>query len=404
MPEYWMTFFWILRLAVALLLAIVVYPYTLYPLALWLIHRLRPRPWRAGAFQPSLSVLIAAYNEEAMIRQKLQNTFELEYPEDRFEVIVVSDCSDDATDDIVRSFAPRAKLVRLPERSGKQIALNRAVEVAKGEILLFTDASVNLDSAVARELAGNFLDPRVGAVSSVIKITREGEDRFPVNEHLEANDAEGAYLGFDIQTRHYESTVYSAVGCCGSCYAIRHTCFSPFAPSACNDFASALEAVRRGYRVVVEPRAIGYMLPARTIAGEFRRKARTIAGGLGTLADRRLWPNITGHLLFWWSLFSHKVARWLGPIALLAAAALSVVGGVLGDRALLLLAILIGLPLIVGYLGLRFPSITSFKPIRLMSFAVIAITAAVEGWRMFLQKQVPATWKPTERIAQAQDG
>jgi cellulose synthase/poly-beta-1,6-N-acetylglucosamine synthase-like glycosyltransferase len=398
MLEGWDSLYGILRFKVALLLATVAYPYTLYPAMLWLIHHLRPRPWSSGPFHPTMSVLIAAFNEAGVIRQKLQNTLELDYPEDRLEVIVVSDCSDDSTDDIVRSFSPRVKLVRLAERSGKQIALNRAAEIATGELLLFTDASVNLDGAVARELAENFLDPRVGAVSSVIKITREGEDHFPVNEHLEASDAEGAYLSFDIRTRHYESAVYSAVGCCGSCYAVRSTCFSPFAPSACNDFASALEAVRRGYRVVVEPKAVGYMLPARTIEAEFRRKARTIAGGLGTLADRRLWPNIAGHLLFWWALFSHKVARWLGPIALLLAIGLSLIGGILGDRLLLMTALIMGMPLAIGYVGLRVPTLSSFKPIRLMSFALIAISAAIEGWRMFLQKQVPATWKPTERI------
>ncbi len=399
MPEGWDFLYLVLRVIVAALFAVVAYPYTLYPAMLWLINRVRPRPWASGPFQPSISVLIAAFNESAVIRQKLQNTLELEYPADRLEVIVVSDCSDDDTDEIVRSFGPRVKLVRLAERSGKQVALNRAAEIAKGEVLLFTDASVNLHPAVASELAQNFLDPRVGAVSSVIKITREGEDRFPVKDEEEAGDAEGAYLGFDILTRHYESAVYSAVGCCGSCYAVRHSCFSPFAPSACNDFASALEAVRRGYRVVVEPKAVGYMLPARTIAGEFNRKARTIAGGLGTLADRKLWPTITGHLIFWWSLVSHKVFRWLGPIALLAALAVCALGGLLGDRLLLIVALALGVPLVVGYVGLRLPSLGSFKPIRMMSFAVIALSAAIEGWRLFLKKQVPATWKPTERVA-----
>jgi cellulose synthase/poly-beta-1,6-N-acetylglucosamine synthase-like glycosyltransferase len=399
MPADWDSLYWVLRGLVACLFLLVAYPYTIYPAMLWLIHRFRPRPWLAGPFQPTVSVLIAAFNESSVIRQKLRNTLELEYPEDRLEIIVVSDCSDDNTDDLVRTFAPRVKLVRLAERSGKQIALNRAAEVATGEVLLFTDASVNLDSQVAGALARNFLDPRVGAVSSVIKITREGEDRFPVNEHREADDAEGAYLGFDILTRHYESAVYSAVGCCGSCYAVRHSCFTPFAPAACNDFASALEAVRRGYRVVVEPRAVGYMLPARTIAGEFRRKARTIAGGLGTLADRKLWPSVGGHLIFWWSLFSHKVARWLGPMVMLTALGISLLGGLLGDRLLLLVAIALGGPLLLGYVGLRVPTLGSWKPVRMMSFAVIALSAAIEGWRLFLQKQVPATWKPTERVA-----
>ena len=273
---------------------------------------------------------MAAHNERSVIKQKIENTLALDYPSDRLEIIVVSDCSTDGTNEIVESYAPRVKLIALSDRSGKQIALNRAVDMAMGEILLFTDASVNLASSVAERLTRNFLDPNVGAVSTVIKITKEGVDRFPVSEHDGPTDAEGAYLGFDITTRAMEADVYSAVGCCGSCYAVRKCCFEPFHPADCNDFASALDAVRRGYRVVMDREAVGYMLPARTIDGEFRRKARTIAGGLWTLAQVRHWPNILGHLLFWWCLFSHKVARWLGPIAIVALVPVSLVGGIAG--------------------------------------------------------------------------
>jgi hypothetical protein len=195
-----------------------------------------------------------------------------------------------------------------------------------------------------------------------------------------------------------EADVYSAVGCCGSCYAVRKCCFEPFHPADCNDFASALDAVRRGYRVVMDREAVGYMLPARTIDGEFRRKARTIAGGLWTLAQVRHWPNILGHLLFWWCLFSHKVARWLGPIAIVALVPVSLVGGIAGARELLLLTLAIAGAFTVGGFAWRHEKLRRFAPFRMAAFAVVALTAALRGWQMYFAHDLPVVWSPTLRV------
>lgn len=389
------------RVIAFFLLFLIVYPYLVYPLLLWVLRRFIGHTWSKGEFNPPISVIMAAHNEKAVIAQKLENTLALDYPPDRLEIIVVSDCSTDGTNEIVESYAPRVKLLPLTDRSGKQVALNRAVDIASGDILLFTDASVNLAPKVAKCLSRNFLDPNVGAVSTVIKITKEGDDRFPVAEHDGPTDAEGAYLGFDIATRALEAQVYSAVGCCGSAYAVRKVCFEPFHPADCNDFASALDAVRKGYRVVMDPAAVGYMLPARTIEGEFRRKARTIAGGLWTLAQARHWPNILGKSLFWWSLFSHKVARWLGPVALVALFPVSLVGGLTGAWELLLLAIGIGGGFAAGYSAWKNEKLRRFRPLKMAAFAVVAITAALRGWQMYLTRDLPVVWAPTIRFDEA---
>jgi hypothetical protein len=386
------------RVIALLLLLLIVYPYLVYPLLLWGLRRIIGHTWSKGDFYPPISVIMAAHNEKSVIAQKLENTLALEYPPDRLEIIVVSDCSTDGTNEIVQSYAPRVKLLPLFDRSGKQVALNRAVEIAAGDILLFTDASVNLSPKVAKYLTRNFLDPHVGAVSTVIKITKEGDDRFPVAEHDGPTDAEGAYLGFDIATRALEAQVYSAVGCCGSAYAVRKVCFEPFHPADCNDFASALDAVRKGYRVVMDPAAVGYMLPARTIEGEFRRKARTIAGGLWTLAQVRHWPSIVGHSLFWWSLFSHKVARWLGPVALVVLFPVALIGGLAGAWELLILAIGIGGAFAAGYAAWKNENLRRFRPLKMAAFAVVAVTAALRGWQMYLTHDLPVVWAPTVRF------
>ena len=152
-----------LRIAFAALVALVVYPYTLYPLALWLLSHGRPRPWKQREITPRLSVIVAAHNEEKVLADKLDNTLAFDYPEDRLEILVASDGSTDRTDEIAAAYAPQVTLVRLDEQSGKQVALNRAVEASTGDVLLFTDASVFLAPHAAQAVARNFGDPRVGA-------------------------------------------------------------------------------------------------------------------------------------------------------------------------------------------------------------------------------------------------
>jgi cellulose synthase/poly-beta-1,6-N-acetylglucosamine synthase-like glycosyltransferase len=289
------------------------------------------------------------------------------------------------------------KLARLETRSGKQIALNNAVRVAQGEILLFTDASVILRSDAAKNLARNFADATVGAVSSVIHIRKVTKDGSSSNQVEKAREAEGAYLDLDLSIRRLESLVGSAVGCCGSCYAVRRSAFVDFAPSACNDFVSALDAVRLGFRCVMDDEAVGYMLPARSIAGEFRRKARTIAGGLETYWQSGRFAGLS-RLTFLWQLLSHKVCRWLGPIALLVAGVAALVGGALGDVYLLILAVMGLFWVAAALLVVGVPELgRKVFPLKLANFAFVAWLAGLWAWVLFLRGKQQVTWQPTQR-------
>jgi hypothetical protein len=150
----------------------------------------------------------------------------------------------------------------------------------------------------------------------------------------------------------------------------------------------------------MDRQAVGYMLPAKTIEGEFRRKARTIAGGLGTLAARQHWPSFS-YLVFWWCLLSHKVARWLGPAALLMVLPIALVGAAAFDPLLVMLFLAIATPLTVGYVGLTWPSLRRNKFIRMASFTLTAVVASLEGWRLFLTGRLPVVWNPTQRVDHA---
>lgn len=382
---------------------LVVYPYTIYPVCLWFLNRVRSQPWKRTTFHPRLSVIIAAHNEEGIIAAKIANTLAFDYPPHRVEVLVASDCSSDRTDEIVQGVGYQVRLIRLEERSGKQVALNRAVEESTGDILLFTDAAVFLEPIAASRLVRNFADPRVGAVSSVIHITEPKVKLGSLQDTGVAffkaeREAEGAYLDMDLAIRRMEADLGSAVGLCGSCYAIRKECFIPFDPGACNDFLSALDAVKLGYRAVVDEEAIGYMLPAQTATGEFRRKARTIAGGIDTLWHSKALLSGYGSPLFWWQLVSHKVARWMGPPALIPAGLASVVGAWYGDPILAVVAGFGVLMMGMAMVGLLFPqSGKVFLPFRLASFALIAVLACVWGWTQFLGGHRQVVWQPTMR-------
>lgn len=382
---------------IVLLLALVVYPYTLYPLVLWLLAKIRPRRWNRQEFYPKLSVIIAAHNEQAVIRRKIENTLAFDYPEELLEILVASDGSTDATEAIVEDFSPRVRLVRLAEQSGKQVALNRAVEASTGEVLLFTDAAVFLSPDAGRNVCRNFADPKVGAVSSVITIHR---DQAAAEQASTGPDAhpEGTYLSLDLFTRRLEALAGSAVGCCGACYAVRRECFVPFDPGACNDFVSALDAVRLGYRTVMDDSVVGRMAPAKSAGNEWRRKVRTIAGGLDTLWNSGVLGDRSVGSLFKWQLFSHKVARWLGPVALTVAWLLIVVGALQGDRLLTVLAILSIPAIVLGLAGLCVQSSRRiFFPLRLAAFALVACWAALVAWFKFLTGQRQITWAPTIR-------
>lgn len=391
------------RILFALSALAIVYPYMIYPALLQILTKMRRRDWRREPIEPSLSVIVAAHNEERIIEQKIRNCLELDYPTERLEICVVSDGSTDRTDEIVRQFEPRVRLLRQEPRGGKQAALNLAVAQSTGEIVLFTDASVRTRPDLARRVVRSFADKQVGAVSTTIRIVpREGDNPFPPavkeTQSAIANEAEGAYLDLDLKTRRLESFVGSAVGCCGSCYAVRRKCFVPFDHGACNDFASALDAVRLGSRVVFDDEAVGYMLAARNDSGEYRRKMRTIAGGIDTLWRSPLWKQPFRRPIFWWQLMSHKVLRWLGPPLLVFAWFIAIVGGVLGDWWLGIAAILGGVGIIVGVASVvlsrrrRQP-----LPLRMCKFAVVSVAAAIGAWVAFFAGKRQIVWQPTQR-------
>ena len=283
---------------------LVSYVYVGYPIVIGLLARIKPKPARPADVEPTVTLVISAFNEAQIIGEKLTNAVALDYPKDKLEILVVSDASTDATDEIVRAFAAQGvTLLRMPERGGKTVGLNAAVKRANGEVVIFSDANIMYRSDTVRRLVRNFADRAVGCVT--------GDSQYVEDPYSAAHVQENAYWGYERFIRSMESLVGSTVGGDGAIFAIRRELYQPLAPETINDLVVPLQIVSKGYRAVFEPTAIGLEPSAGDFRKEFRRKKRIV---------NRSWRgvmSVPGVLnpfqvgIFAWQVWSHKVLRWL---------------------------------------------------------------------------------------------
>jgi cellulose synthase/poly-beta-1,6-N-acetylglucosamine synthase-like glycosyltransferase len=256
-------------------------------------------------YTPRLSILIAAYNEEAGIRRKIEHTLALDYPADLIEILVLSDGSTDRTDAIVESFRDsRVRLLRVAGRKGKTNAQNEGVKIARGEVLIFSDATTIYHSQALRYLASNYADPKVGAVSGRYQYF-DGGGRSPTGLGTIA------FWNYENLIKRMQSRIYTITGCCGCIYTVRREAYSALAPDVISDLVQPLHVIRRGYRVVFEDRALAYEETTQSTSEEFSMRVRVITRGINGLLSI---PDLLTPWKFAWvsfQLWSHKVLRWL---------------------------------------------------------------------------------------------
>jgi len=304
LSAYFQIIFWIAIAAIA-------YTYAGYPLLLILIGKFRAKPITRREVTPSVTVIIAAYNEERDLAGKLENTLALDYPKDRLEIIVTSDCSTDRTDEIVRSFESRGvRLHRQAERLGKTAAQNAAVEKASGEILLFSDATTHYRPNVLRMLAPSFADPSVGCVTGTVIYAHDADSS--------VSHGTRSYWSYEFLLKKHESAITSLIGVCGCMYAVRKSAYVPLYHEACSDFLVATMMVRQGLRAVYEPEAVCVEEPNARAHKELAVRVRIITQTLADLWRNRdvLNPFVKGFYAV--QLVSHKVMRYIVPLFLIA--------------------------------------------------------------------------------------
>ena len=259
---------------------------------------------------PSVSFIITAYNEEQRIKEKIESTLTQDYPKEKLEIIVASDCSSDKTDEIVKSFESQGvKLVRAPERKGKENAQKHAVDASTGEILVFSDVATILKPDGIFNIVKNFYDPSIGCVSS--------EDKFIETDG--SVSGEGAYVKYEMFLRKLESGVNTLVGLSGSFFAARRTVCENWATDLQSDFNTLLNSIKINLRGISDPNSIGYYKNIADEKKEFDRKVRTVLRGISVFVRNFSLLNPFKYGLFSWQLFSHKLCRWLVPFFMIIA-------------------------------------------------------------------------------------
>lgn len=290
--------------------SVIGYSYLGYPVWLWLRSRWSPRPVRRSSDEPSVSAVIVARNEQSVIAQKVDNLLTLDYPAEKLEVVVVSDGSSDWTAAILAECErnPRVRAVVKGVSQGKAAGLNDAMQVARGEVLLFTDARQEIESGALRLLVENFGDPEVGAASGELML---GD---PANG--ETGKGMGLYWRVEKKIRELESASGSVAGATGAIYCARRGLCEPLPEGTIlDDVLLPMQVVRKGSRVIFDSRARAWDLPDLGEGREFSRKVRTLSGNYQLLQLAPWLLSSENPIRF--EFVSHKLSRLVVPFALL---------------------------------------------------------------------------------------
>jgi len=373
------------------------YAYLGYPAVVSFLAAMKPKkgeisiPFegRDGLAQ-TITVIIPAYNEENVIGMKIRNVLSTNYPRQILDVIVVSDGSNDRTDEIARTFAKDGvRLIVQETREGKTAGLNRAIELAKGEIVVFTDANAIYPTDAILRMLRYFDNPQVGLVTGYTKytMTREGS----------VTEATNVYTTLERFVKRAESEWGRCVGADGAIFTIRKSLYRTLREDDINDFVMPLNVIDQGYQCVFADDAYCSEISPKDLESEFRRQSRITNRTL-----RALWRN--RHLLnpfrfpsYAFFLFSHKVVRFLVPgfiiLSVCSLVFLAPRGG-----AYLVAGVVAFLSIAMAALSNVAPSIASprfptGRPVRFLGIFFMINLAVLHGWWKFISGRKDVMWQ-----------
>jgi cellulose synthase/poly-beta-1,6-N-acetylglucosamine synthase-like glycosyltransferase len=290
----------------------ILYVYIGYPLLLYLVNSVIKRSTNnSRSFEPMVTIIIAAYNEESNLGAKIKNTLALDYPKDKIEIIIASDCSTDGTDEIARSFAiSGVRHFRMDKRKGKTAAQNESVVRATGDILVFSDATTLYNRDSVSNLVQYFTDKRIGAVSGELTYVNPSGSMVGRGTNL--------YWCYERWLRSKESNICSMIGVSGCMYAVRKFAYQKIAVEMISDFIIALDLYSRGYRTVYGENAKCCEQTHVNSRDEYRMRVRIVVRSLNALWVRREILNPFKFGFYSIQIWSHKLFRYFAPIFLLA--------------------------------------------------------------------------------------
>jgi cellulose synthase/poly-beta-1,6-N-acetylglucosamine synthase-like glycosyltransferase len=377
-------------------ISVVIYAYIGYAILIWLLSRAFGRvlvaPITNDDELPTATLVLAAYNEDVVIEERLRNALSMDYPPAKYEIVVGSDGCTDRTAEIVRGFAGQGvKLLDFSQNRGKASVLNDAVAASTGEILLMSDANTRVDTAAARRLVRWFRDPQVGAVVG----------RLVLVDPTTGRNADGLYWKYETFLKRCESRLGALLGANGAIYAIRRILYEPI-PSGTivDDFVIPLLAKQRtGCGIIYDCDAVATEETPPDVGSEFHRRSRIGAGGFQSIGMLwRLLDPRRGWVAF--AFLSHKVLRWFCPFFLIAAfiANLLLAGSPLYGAILVAHVAFYVVAMILAFVP---AGVKVLRPLRLTTMFVSMNAALLVGFFRWLGRRQRGTWRRTARVGEA---
>ncbi|MCX2449844.1 glycosyltransferase family 2 protein [Pedobacter sp. PLR] len=377
---------------------LIVYTFVGYGFVLYLLLKLKslfvkPFSFKKGEDLPTVTLLVAAYNEAELIEEKIKNTLALNYPKDKIQFIFTTDGSSDSTPDQVRKY-PEITLLHIEAREGKMAAIKRAIPAIKGEITVFTDANTFLNKDAVLELVKHYQNPKVGAVA--------GEKRILVPETADASSAgEGFYWKYESLLKKWDYALYSGVGAAGELFSIRTALYQPVeSDTIIDDHMIAMRIAENGYIIAYEANAYAMETASADVKEELKRKIRIAAGGIQSILRLKKAANPFHNPIFTFQYLSHRVLRWtITPFLLILAFILN--GIIALETGSLFYQVLFGLQVffyVLSLIGLYFENRNiRIKALFIPYYFCVMNYAVIAGIIRYYKKNQSAAWEKSKR-------
>ncbi|MBI3520557.1 MAG: glycosyltransferase family 2 protein [Bacteroidetes bacterium] len=381
----------------AVLLFIVFYSYVGYGMVLYALVGIKKAVFKkqtnlAEIDLPSVTLLIAAYNEENEIEEKILNSFELQYPKDKLHFLFVTDGSTDKTVQIVKKY-DGIHLLHETARQGKTAAVNRAMKFVSTDVVVFSDANTMLNKDAVLEIVKHYANPKVGCVS--------GEKRVRIPETTQASAAgEGLYWKYESKLKQWDAELYSTAGAAGELFSIRTNLFvETESDTILDDFMISLRIVEQGYTIAYEANAYALENSSSNIREELKRKIRICAGGFQSIIRLAALWNVFNYGIFTFQYVSHRVLRWtIAPLALFLLIPLNLYLAFTGPYIYQILLAFQVLFYGMAFIGWKYEVLKTRKKLFFVPFYFTMMNYSVfVGFKRFIMSEQSHIWQKAKR-------
>lgn len=376
---------------------IVLYNYLLYAIIVYFINWIFPlKELRYSRnFTPGVTFIVAAYNEGSIIEKKIENSLKQDYPTSAIEFIFITDGSTDATPDIISQY-PQIILLHDAVREGKSAALNKAVAVAKNDILVISDANTLLNSGATKNIARHYFNESVGGVAGEKKVKES------MNDTDNVGGREGLYWKYESFLKKLDSRFYSVVGAAGELFSVRKDLFESLPSSTIlDDFVISLKVASKGFRIIYEPDAYAVEFASVNIKEEKKRKVRIAAGGFQSILMLLPLLKFWRHPRLTYLYVSHRVLRWTAsPIALILIFISNLIILFIDYQVIYILLFIFQIVFyLTAFLSIYIPSNSKLKPLKFAGYFVFMNVSVIQGFFRFISGRQSAVWDKVNRAS-----